>query len=100
MLSNQLSVEPLPEDVETRLRGFQALFQNPYYLHLLQVLTLEEAGATDRVFRGSLEPVSEHFKEVGRALGLVRIRDLHLGLIEDLKQQKKESDENETTPKS
>jgi hypothetical protein len=40
---------------------------------------------------------NQHFKAVGYALGLVRMKDLHLGTIEDLKQQVKEENDQ---PKS
>lgn len=53
---------------------------------------MEQASATAEVFDGKVENVNEHFKSVGRALGLVRIKDLHMGKINDLMMEVKEQD--------
>ena len=79
----------LPEDPEAQLRGYQALYQNPFYLSLLAKLAVEEQQATADVFSNT--DTNVHFKYVGLTLGLVRIKQLHLGEIEDLKLQTNDS---------
>ena len=100
MLSNQTTIPALPENPEEQLRGLRELYQNPFYLYLLAQLAAEEVAATAEVFQ-RLEPVSEHFKCVGFALGLVRMKDIHIGKIQDLEQQLKENvDEKKLDVKS
>jgi hypothetical protein len=89
MLLNQAQAKPLPEDPELILRGLRELYQNPYYRYLLEQLAVEEITATAEVFQ-VLEPASEHFKNVGLTLGLVRLKDIHLGKIKDLEETIKE----------
>ena len=52
------------------------------------------------VFNGDASLSNEHFKGVGLALGLVRIKDIHAGKITDLKQAIEESKPDENTSKS
>ena len=59
---------------------------------------MEERKATEEVFRGDPD-TNKHFVHVGHALGLVRIKDLHLGKLEDLRNQVKEPNTNERTSK-
>jgi len=54
---------------------------------------------TGRVFQ-LLEPASEHFKCVGLALGLVRIKDIHMGKIKDLVELIKENEDETNAAKS
>ena len=82
-------------ETEMQLRGFQLLCQNPFYLYLLARLAMDEAAATNLVFQGDSERTNEHFIAVGKALGLVRMKELLLGKVADLKTQLK--DENTET---
>lgn len=59
-------------------------------------LAQEETEATHDVFNGQAIDVNEHFKSVGRALGLVRIKDILAGVILDLKQEIEETKPKET----
>lgn len=93
-LNQQLLELNLPVNPEERLRGFRELYQNPFYLYLLAQLAQEEASETTTVFQGDVGNTNNHFRSVGLALGLVRIKDLHLGVIEDLRQQIKEQNED------
>lgn len=62
-------------------------------------LAQEETEATNDVFNGLATETNEHFKSVGRALGLVRIKDILAGVITDLKQEIEESSkQNEDRP--
>ena len=96
LTEQKLSPEDLlpSTDPEETLKGLRGLYQNPYYVYLLALLAVEERQATGEVFRqGSANVainVPEHFKWIGLTLGLVRIKDLHLGKIDDLEQQLKE----------
>jgi hypothetical protein len=49
-------------------------------------LASEEREATDAVFTGDIELTNHHFKMVGLALGLVRIKALHYAKQEELAQ--------------
>lgn len=82
---NYREIPPLPEEPETQLRGFKALWDNPYYLELLRALAVEEAEATNEAFFGEMNS-KQHFVEVGKVQGLVRIKALHLSLIDTLTQ--------------
>ncbi len=55
-------------------------------------LAQEEMAATHNVFRGDLSLTNDHFTSVGLALGLVRIKDIHAGIIIDLEQEVKEQE--------
>lgn len=55
---------------------------------------------TAEVFSGDPNQTNQHFKGVGLALGLVRIKDLHMGKISDLKQLVKESIQDDERPDS
>lgn len=93
----------LPVDPVDQLRGFQALYQNPFYLTLLASLVAEEQAATAEVFQAEPDPGNQHFKAVGMALGLARIKDLHVGKIADLQELVKEQqppNEEQPTTKS
>lgn len=57
---------------------------------------MEERQETEAVFRGDKDS-NDHFEHIGLVLGLVRIKDLHLGKIADLREQLKESKANERT---
>jgi hypothetical protein len=48
---------------------------------------VEEVQVTNEVFAGDPTLTNQHFKNVGLALGLVRVKELHQGLIEDLKEK-------------
>jgi hypothetical protein len=54
---------------------------------------VEERQATAEVFNDT--EGNKHFVAVGRALGLVRIKDLHLGKITDLEQRLKQQDQDQ-----
>jgi hypothetical protein len=64
----------------------------------------EEQAATVEVFQADPDKTNNHFKAVGMALGLARIKDLHVGKIIDLqeliKEQQPQNDNQEPTTKS
>ena len=86
------------QDPEDNLKGMRELYRNPHYLYLLARLAVEERQATEEVFRGGVnETVEQHFKHIGLVLGLVRIKDLHMGQIVDLETTVQELAQNERT---
>lgn len=52
----------------------------------------EELEATQVAFRSQYDS-NEHFVTVGRVLGLIRLRELHDGVITDLQAKIKDQDE-------
>ena len=86
------------QDPEDNLKGMRELYRNPHYLYLLARLAVEERQSTEEVCRGGVnESVEQHFKHIGLVLGLVRIKDLHMGQIADLETTVKELTQNERT---
>jgi hypothetical protein len=62
---------------------------------LLQQLAAEEVAATAEVFQIDPEKTHTIAKSSGLALGLVRIKDIHIGKIKDLEEQLKEIQEQD-----
>ncbi len=84
----------MPDNPEDQLRGLKELHLNPFYLALLARLASEEITAAAEVFQGKHDS-NEHFVNIGRALGLARVRDAHAGMIEDLETKLKETNATE-----
>lgn len=88
----QRMTQLLPDNPEEQLRGFLALWDNPYFLSLVGDLDRELDSSTAHAY--DILETNEHFREVGRGLGLVRLRQLVEGRIKDLSSVVRERDDN------